>query len=124
MAGLRPGHLAQEGSASLSEVTGTSPVTTGSWAPDCAASFSTYALLRFDLGLVIPALPPALTAPSTGERPDPILLLSALGTLAASLAALVSLSVFVFDGSPAVICSVSIAVAWLTGVTMQLVAGG
>jgi hypothetical protein len=82
-----------------------------------------YACLGFYLGIDIPALPPELTAAHASERGDLLLLLSAVGTLVASLAALLSLSVFVFEASPAVTCVLAIGVAWFFGVTMQLVAG-
>jgi len=81
-----------------------------------------YACLGFYLGIDIPA-PPGLTAGNAGEKSDFVLLLSAVGTLFASLAALVSLSVFVFEASAAVTCVVAIGITWLSGVTMQLVAG-
>jgi hypothetical protein len=50
-------------------------------------------------------------------------LASAMGTLVASLAALVALSVFVLDARPAVTCVLAIGLAWLAGLTMQLIAG-
>jgi len=82
-----------------------------------------YASLAFYLGIDIPGRPRS-TQSSLGERPDLVLLASAIGTFVASLAALVALFLFVFDASPAVVCILAISLAWLVGLTMQLVAGG
>jgi hypothetical protein len=81
-----------------------------------------YAGLAFYLGIDIPGHPRPPQS-SVSERPDLVMLVSALGTLVASLAALVALSVFALDARPTVACIVAICVAWLIGLTMQLVAG-
>jgi len=81
-----------------------------------------YAGLAFYLGIDIPGHPRPPQS-SVSERPDLVLLASALGTLVASLAALVALSVFALDARPTVRCIDAICLAWLVGLTLQLIAG-
>jgi hypothetical protein len=59
----------------------------------------------------------------TGSRTNPIALASATGTLFATLAALVSVYVIVFDEILPVIWNVGIGFGWMFGVLLQLAAG-
>jgi hypothetical protein len=95
-------------------------------AMNCVAALTAsilYASVGFYIGIDIPALRSKFSA-DVEERPDPVLVLSALGTLLASLAALISVGIFVFDASPDARCDIFVGLTWLTGITMQLAAGG
>ena len=78
-----------------------------------------YAGLAFYLGIDIPR---QAAQSSVDQRVDLALLVGALGTLLASLAAVVALSVFVLDAGPAVGDIQAIGLAWFVGLTMQLIA--
>ena len=83
-----------------------------------------YAGLGFYLGIDIPeSRSPGADAPLK-EKPDLSLLAGATGTLIAALAVLVSVSLFVLDAGPGMMCIIMVGLAWVIGVTMQVVAGG
>jgi len=83
-----------------------------------------YAGLGFYLGIDIPGSLPLRADAPLKEKPDLSLLAGATGTLIAALATVVSVSLFVLDAGPGMMCIIMVGLAWLIGVTMQVVAGG
>jgi hypothetical protein len=82
-----------------------------------------YAGLGFYLGIDIPESRLQRADAPIKDKPDLSLLAGATGTLIAALAALISVSLFVLDASPEMMCIMLVGLAWLIGVTMQVVAG-
>src|SRR6266478_3639437 len=82
-----------------------------------------YGSLGFYLGTNIPSLSSSGTFSNTGAGPRTIALASATGTFVAAVAALVSVSMIIFDETPPVICNVGIGFGWMLGVLLQLAAG-
>jgi len=83
-----------------------------------------YAGLGFYLGIDIPGSRLLRADAPLKEKPDLSLLAGATGTLIAALATVVSVSLFVLDAGPGMMCIIMVGLAWLIGVTMQVVAGG
>jgi hypothetical protein len=83
-----------------------------------------YAGVGFYLGIDIPGSRSQRADAPIKEKPDLSLIAGATGTLIAAVAALVSVSLFVLDAGPETMCIIMIGLAWLIGVTMQVVAGG
>jgi hypothetical protein len=83
-----------------------------------------YAAVGFYLGIDLPGSRSRRADAPIKEKPDLSLLAGATGTLIAALAAMVSVSLFVLDAGPATTCIMMVGLAWLIGVTMQVVAGG
>jgi hypothetical protein len=63
------------------------------------------------------------TLSNTSTGPKTIALASAIGTLVAAVAALVSVYMIIFDETPPVIWNVGIGFGWALGVLLQLAAG-
>jgi mannose/fructose/N-acetylgalactosamine-specific phosphotransferase system component IID len=82
-----------------------------------------YASVGFYIGIDIPALRSKFSTDHQ-DKPDAVLVLSSVGTLLAAVAALISIGIFVFDASPDARCDILVGLTWLTGITMQLAAGG
>jgi hypothetical protein len=84
-----------------------------------------YGSLGFYFGTNIPSLSSghAFSNIGSGPKASPITLASAIGTLVAAVAALLSVYMIIFDESPPVIWNVGIGFGWALGVMLQLVAG-
>ncbi len=82
-----------------------------------------YGSLGFYVGTNIPSLSSSHTFSNTGSGPKTIALASAIGTLVAAVAALVSVYMIIFDETPPVIWNVGIGSGWALGVLLQLAAG-
>jgi hypothetical protein len=87
-----------------------------------------YSSAGFYLGTNIPALPasapyPAISRHDAGFGSNPYALLSAIGTLLAAAAALVSVFMIVFDEVPALVWIIGIGCCWMLGVLLKLTAG-
>jgi hypothetical protein len=82
-----------------------------------------YGCLGFYLGTNIPSLCSSRTFSNTGSSPKTIALASAVGTFVAAVAALVSVSMIIFDETPPIIWNVGIGSGWALGVLLQLAAG-
>ena len=77
----------------------------------------------FYLGIDLPPRESEPAQPAAGVAADPVELLSAVGTFLAPLAALVSVMRIVLDIDPRPAIATTIAVGWLAGVIMQIIAG-
>jgi hypothetical protein len=85
-----------------------------------------YGAIGFYLGTDLSSLSCAASSDvfsDTGSKPNPIALASATGTLLATVAALVSVYMIVFDEAAPFIWNVGIGFGWMIGVMLQLVAG-
>jgi hypothetical protein len=87
-----------------------------------------YSSVGFYLGTNIPALPQsapylAISRHGAAFGRNPYALISAIGTLLAAVAALVSVFTIVFDEVPALIWIIGIGSCWMLGVLLKLVAG-
>jgi lysylphosphatidylglycerol synthetase-like protein (DUF2156 family) len=82
-----------------------------------------YGSLGFYVGTNIPSLSSSHTFSNTGSGPKTIALASAIGTFVATVAALVSVYMIIFDETPPVIWNVGIGSGWALGVLLQLAAG-
>jgi hypothetical protein len=87
-----------------------------------------YSSAGFYLGTNIPALPAsasylALSRHNAGFGSNPYALVSAIGTLLAAIAALVSVFMIVFDEVPALTWILGIGCCWMLGVLLKLAAG-
>src|SRR5258705_11883543 len=82
-----------------------------------------YGSLGFYVGTNIPSLSSSHSFSNTGSGPKTIALASAIGTLVAAVAALVSVYMIIFDETPPVIWNVGIGSGWALGVLLQLAAG-
>jgi hypothetical protein len=87
-----------------------------------------YSSAGFYLGTNIPGLPAsapyrAISRHGAGFGSNPYALISAIGTLLAAVAALVSVFTIVFDEVPALIWIVGIGSCWMLGVLLKLAAG-
>jgi hypothetical protein len=92
-----------------------------------ALALTVVGAIGFYLGIDIPPPPHArqneLYAVPAVQRADSAERLSAAGTLAAAMAALVSVYIIVFDAPLRPIWIIVIGFCWLFGVTMQIAAG-
>jgi hypothetical protein len=81
--------------------------------------------LGFYFGTNIPSLSSgrAFSSFSSGPKASAITLASAIGTLVAAVAALLSVYMIIFDETPPVIWNVGIGFGWALGVLLQLAAG-
>jgi hypothetical protein len=75
----------------------------------------------FYLGIDLPPRDPEVAAGSS--RVDPVELLSAIGTFLAPVAALVAVVNIILDIDPRPGSALVLALAWLLGVVMQIIAG-
>jgi hypothetical protein len=85
-----------------------------------------YGTIGFYLGADITSLPCSASVQAfsgAGARANPITLASATGTFLATVAALVSVYMIVFDEALPVIWNVGIGFGWMLGVLLQLAAG-
>ena len=87
-----------------------------------------YSSAGFYLGTNIPALPAsapyfAISRHGSGFGRNPYALISAIGTLLAAVAALVSVFMIVFDEVPALIWIIGIGSSWMLGVLLKLATG-
>ena len=87
-----------------------------------------YSSTGFYLGTNIPALPVsasyfAISRHGSGFGRNPYALISAIGTLLAAVAALVSVFMIIFDELPALIWIIGIGSSWMLGVLLKLAAG-
>jgi hypothetical protein len=78
----------------------------------------------FYLGIDLPPRDPPAGAIAEGARAtDPVDVLSALGTFLAPVAALVAVANIILDIDPRPSVALTLALCWLAGVVMQLIAG-
>lgn len=87
-----------------------------------------YSSVGFYLGTNIPALPAsapylAIWRHGADFSSNPYALISAIGTLLAAIAALVSVFMIVFDEVPTLVWIIGIGCCWMLGVLLKLAAG-
>ena len=79
-----------------------------------------YGGVGFYLGIDMPTVPPGSRVDAAANVAE---MLGAIGTFVAAATALVSVYVLIFDEMPPAIWSITFGVMWLSGVSMQVIAG-